>query len=392
MKNYDVIIVGGGPVGLCFAVSVAKLGLQVVVVEQQNQESLALPANDGREIAITHRSKKILTELGVWAHIPTDVISEIKQAKVLNGSSSYSLDFNASDAGEEKLAYIVSNDLIRKATFQNATKYSNISLITDVIAIDAYSTDKSAFLTLSNGDKLTSHLLVAADSRFSTIREKMGIPAKINNFGKQIIVCQMKIEGKHNHIAHECFCYGYTIAILPLCGNKCSIVLTILPHRAQLFMNMDAEEFNTEIEKLSCFKFGKMELIGKRYIYPLISVYANRFIGKCFVLIGDAAVGMHPVTAHGFNFGVQGQCNLSSKIEMALKENLFIGSQTVLARYEREHIQLTKLIYITTNSIATLFTNDKPILRNVRGVLLKLANHALPIKKIILSTLTGGKH
>lgn len=205
MKNHDVIIVGGGPVGLCFAASVAELGLQVVVIEQQSLETLALPAKDGRDIAITHLSKSILTELGVWSHIPTDVISEIKQAKVLNGSSSYTLDFNASDIGEEKLAYIVSNHLIRKATFENTTKFSNISLITDVTAIDVYSTDQSAFLTLSNGEKLTCHLLVGADSRFSTIREKMGISSKLTDFGKHIIVCQMEVEKNHNYVAYECF-------------------------------------------------------------------------------------------------------------------------------------------------------------------------------------------
>ncbi|MCL9685289.1 5-demethoxyubiquinol-8 5-hydroxylase UbiM [Legionella maioricensis] len=392
MKNYDVIIVGGGPVGLCFAASVAKLGLQVVVIEQQSQENLALPAKDGRDIAITPLSKKILHELGVWQHIPMDMISIIKQAKVLNGASSHTLDFDAGAVGKEKLAYIVSNHLIRKAAFQNATQYSNISLITDVGAVDAYSTDKSAFLTLSNGRKLTGHLLVAADSRFSTIREKMGISSKINNFGKHIIVCQMEIERNHNHIAHECFYYGYTLATLPLCNNKCSVVLTVVPHKARLFMNMNTEEFNSKIEELSLFKYGKMKQIGERYLYPLVSVYANQFVGKCFALLGDAAVGMHPVTAHGFNFGIQGQNNLSNKIKMALKSNSFIGSQAMLVRYEREHRQLTKLLYITTNTIATLFTNDTLMIRGVRDVLLKVANHALPIKKLILSTLTEGGH
>ncbi|EHL30881.1 5-demethoxyubiquinol-8 5-hydroxylase UbiM [Legionella drancourtii] len=392
MKNYDVIIVGGGPVGLCFAASVAKLGLQVVVIEQQSQERLALPTRDGRDIAITHLSKKILTELGVWQHIPIDMVSEIKQAKVLNGSSSYALDFHAKDAEQENLAYIVSNHLIRKAAFQNTTKYSNISLINNVTAIDAYSTDKSAFLTLSNGEKITGQLLVAADSRFSTIREKMGISSAMTNFEKHIIVCQMESEINHNNIAHECFHYGYTLAILPLCNNKCSVVLTISPHKARLFMNMDAAKFHTEIEKLSFFKYGKMRLVGARYCYPLISVYANQFVGKCFALVGDAAVGMHPVTAHGFNFGVQGQCNLSNKIKIALKSNSFIGLQATLARYEREHRQLTKLVYITTNSIATLFTNDSPIIRVVRNVFLKLANNAFPLKRLILSKLTESDH
>ncbi len=325
IKKHDIVIIGGGPVGLCFAASVASLGLHIAIVEKQSLQNLSSPDCDGRDIAITHASRKILTDLGVWLHIPDDAISEIQQAKVLNGASPYVLDFNARDVGEGKLASIVSNHLIRKAAFDNLKRYTNVSFITDVTAINAYSNDQAAFLTLSNGTKISCSLLIAADSRFSSIRQQMGISAKIDDFGKTIIVFQMELEKAHHNIAYECFYYGCTLAVLPLCDNKCSIVMTISPDKGDHFMTMSAERLNAEIEARFSFKYGKMKLIGKRFSYPLISVYANNFIGKCFALIGDAAVGMHPVTAHGFNFGVKGQYNLANEVKNAVKRKQHIG-------------------------------------------------------------------
>lgn len=382
------MIVGGGPVGLCFAASVAGLGLQIVIVEKQSLNNLSSPDFDGRDIAITHASRKILTDLGVWSHIPDDVISEIQQANVLNGTSSYALNFNPGDVREEKLAFIVSNHLIRKAAFENLKRYNNVSFITDVTASHAYSNEQGAFLTLSNGTQISANLLIAADSRFSSIRQQMGISAKMDDFGKTIIVFQMEIEKSHKNIAYECFHYGYTLAVLPLCGNKCSIVMTIHPDKGEHFMTMDEEQLNAEIETRLLFKYGKMNLIGKRFSYPLISVYANNFIGKCFALIGDAAVGMHPVTAHGFNFGVKGQYNLANEIIKAVKRKHHIGSKQGLIRYEQEHVRVTKPLYLATTFIGKLFTKDDLRSRCARSVVLRAANGFTPMKKLILSTLT----
>ena len=388
IKKYDVVVIGGGPVGLCFAASVASLGLNIAIVEKQSLQSLSSPDCDGRDIAVTHASRKILADLGVWLHIPDEAVFDIQQAKVLNGASPYALDFNARDVGKEKLASIVSNHLIRKAAFDNLERYTNVSFITDVTAIHAVSNEQAAFLTLSNGTKMSCNLLIAADSRFSSIRQQMGISAKIDDFGKTIIVFQMVLEKTHNNIAYECFYYGCTLAVLPLSGNTCSIVMTISPDKAHHLMTMSAERLNAEIEARFSSKYGKMSLIGKRFSYPLISVYSNNFIGKCFALIGDAAVGMHPVTAHGFNFGVKGQYTLATEIRNAIKRKQHIGSRHGLIRYEREHLKLTKPLYLATNFIAKLFTNDDLKSRCARNVFLRAANSLSPIKKLILSTLT----
>lgn len=388
MKKYDVLIVGAGPVGLCFAASLAGIGLKIAVVEKQSRAILSDPHCDGRDVALTHSSKKILMDLGVWQYISNDSVSEIKKAKVINGTSLEGLEFNPSDVGQTALGFLVSNHLIRKAVFENMQHLANISLITEVTALDAYTDDTSATIELSNGEILKGDLLVAADSRFSQIRQKMGLSARMQDFGRLIIVWEMEIEKSHDQTAYECFQYGQTLAVLPLRGDKCSIVMTICPHEGNRFIKMPPEQFNAEIEQFFSSKYGKMTLIGDRHSYPLVSTYADQFVGKRFALIGDAAVGMHPVTAHGFNFGLSGQKNLADEIKNAASLGCSIASKDLLTRYEREHKKRTKPLYLMTNSIAKLFTNDAPTFRRIRGVLLKVANRASPIKKILLSALT----
>jgi ubiquinone biosynthesis UbiH/UbiF/VisC/COQ6 family hydroxylase len=216
----------------------------------------------------------------------------------------------------------------------------------------------------------------------------MGIGTNVENFGKNILLAQMDIEHPHNHIAYECFHYGYTLAILPLLNNQCSIVMTLQPNEATTFMNMPSDQFSSEIEQRFSHKYGKMHLAGERRTYPLTSVYANKFVLPSFALLGDAAVGMHPVTAHGFNFGVQGQHNLAHEIIKAHELGLHIGSINVLKTYEQSHRVLTKPLYLATNSIVKLFTNDSPIARHARDFLLKAANYAFPIKNILVSNIT----
>jgi len=388
MKNYDIIIIGAGPVGLCFSAALSGCGLKIAVIEKQSAQAIADPIYDGRDIAITHFSKQVLDQLGVWQHIPSDQISEIKKAKVLNGTSLYALEFNASDVGKKALGCLVSNHLIRKAAFENIKGLPDVDLITDVTTEEAHSNNLSAHIKLSNGEELDCQLLVASDGRFSKIRQKMGISAKMQDFGRLIIVCQMELETYHDNVAYECFHYGSTLAVLPLCGNKVSIIMTVYQHEADILMSMWVEQFNINIEQRFSSKYGKMILKGERYSYPLTSVYADRFIGQRFALIGDAAVGMHPVTAHGFNFGLAGMHTLSTEIKKAVKLGGSIASQSLLEHYQRTHKRKTKPLYLATNAIAKLFTNDEQPSKFVRDILLKIANRASPLKKMIISTLT----
>jgi ubiquinone biosynthesis UbiH/UbiF/VisC/COQ6 family hydroxylase len=382
--NYDIIIIGAGPAGLSFARSLAKTDLNILMIEKSSIDQLSKPEPDGREIALTHLSVKLMKELGAWSHIPPEVISPIKKANVLNGNSPYFLNFGNDNSSLEALGYLVPNYHIRQALYEVVKTIENVEIMAGVTVTDV----QPGFLSLSNGENLQASLIVAADSRFSGSRRKMGIPASMHDFSRVAIVSRMEHEKSHNQTAFECFHYGRTLAILPMTGNMSSVVITVSAKIADSILNMTEEQFNLDVQQQFKSRLGSMKLIGKRYSYPLVAVHANRFVAERFALIGDAAVGMHPVTAHGFNLGLRGQNTLAKEIKDAISKNKDIGSMQLLSKYDRKHQSITKPLYFGTNKIVELFTNDTLPAKVVRSVTLRFANHFAPIKRMITNKLT----
>ena len=384
----DIVIIGAGPAGLSLACSLADTNLKITVIEKQSEKHLSSPSYDGREIALTHFSKKILQNLGVWKRISSDLISPIKQAKVLDGNSSYALHFDSHKVHKEALGYLVSNHLIRKALYKEAITKSNIKIITNTPVVSISSRKQYAFIKTSNNKIIRAPLIVAADSRFSQTRENMGISASMNDFERVAIVCKMQHIEQHNNIAYECFNYGETLAVLPLMKNSSSVIMTIPTKKSEILMKMSKEKFNTCITNKFKKKFGNMKLLSTRHSYPLVSVFADRFVANRFALIGDAAVGIHPVTAHGFNLGLRGQNTLALQIKFALKRKLDFGSLKILEKYELRHRRASKPLYLGTNAIVKLYTGDTLFSKIVRKAVLRIGNNFLPVKKKILDQLT----
>lgn len=385
--EYDIVIIGGGAAGLSFACSMMAVDVSVLVVEKSNTDAIAKPKLDGREIALTHFSVKILKKLGVWALIDQAEISELKEAKVFNGNSPSLLNFKANSA-ISALGYLVPNYQIKQALYQRVNQAVNITLQTEA-KVDhvEYQQDYSQ-VKFADGSSVKAKLVVAADSRFSKIRGKVGIPAIMQDFSKVMIVAKMTHELDHHNIALEYFDYGQTLALLPMVGNTSSVVLTLATDKAQAVLALSEADFNAKMTQDFRGELGQMQQTGERYSYPLVAVHAQTFIAKRFALIGDAAVGMHPVTAHGFNLGLRGQDILATLIQQARKSSQDIGAQSLLESFEKRHIKLTRLMFFGTNGIVALFTNDAPAVKQVRRFVLKFAERFPPIKYLITKHLT----
>lgn len=384
----DIVVIGAGPAGLSFASSLANSGLNLLVVERLSDTEIAEPAYDGRDIALTHFSQKLMQQMGVWELIPETEIFPICEAKVLDGDSPYTLQFDSEDIAENFLGFNVSNHLIRKAAYEKAKTLTNVELLTDTSVTAVQVNTGSATVSLSNGESIEASLVVAADSRFSETRRKMGISANMHDFGRVCIVCRMQHEREHHGIAHECFFYGETLAVLPLSSHESSIVITVSSSKAERIMAMNTEEFNQHVESQYSSKLGKMTLSGKRHPYPLVAVWANHFVSERFAVIGDAAVGMHPVTAHGFNLGLRSQHILATLIKEAGLAGTDIGNSDLLKTYESKHRRVARPIYMGTNAIVKIFTNDKPLHRLARKALLRFGNIFPPVRRKITQQLT----
>ena len=388
---YDVVVVGAGPAGLSFACSMADNDLKVLVVEKSSFKVISKPSPDGREIALTHNSLKILKKIGVWDFIGDSEVSPLKEAKVFDGESDSLLSFDTNKSSIEALGYLVPNYLIRLALFKKASQIENVTIQYDISVVDVKTNPSNANIVLSNGMVIKSKLIVAADSRFSEIRRKMGIPSMMKDFSKVMIVTRVSHENSHNQTALECFKYGYTLALLPLNGNVSSVVLTVSTDQSEEILNMDNEKFCDFASEGFNNKLGAMKQIGDRHSYPLVGVFSQKLRATRFALIGDAAVGMHPVTAHGFNLGLRSQDILSNSINKALNSGADIGSDNLLREYENKQIYLSKLMYFGTNGIVSLFTNDDVKVKKIRQLVLKFANRFPPVKSLITKHLTESK-
>lgn len=388
LMNVDVVIVGAGPAGLCFARALSGHGLAIRLVERQSLEELIRPAVDGREIALTRASQHTLQALEIWPHLRADEIAVLRDAQVLNGPSPFALRIAAAAAGHERLGCLVPNQAIRRAAFASVSDCADVEIVSERTITALHSSQHQISLELSDGQQLTARVLVAADSRFSETRRKLGIGARMEDFGKTMLVCRMAHQRSHEQVAWEWFGYGQTLALLPLNGNCASVVLTLSPEQMAEVMSLDAAAFAREIERRFERRLGAMQLLGERYTYPLVGVFAERFAGRRSALIGDAAVGMHPVTAHGFNLGLQSQKRLADALLDALQRGQDIGAPAVLQRYASAQQRASGPLYQATSLLVRLYTDERRPARLLRNAGLRLAQHLPPFKTALARHLT----
>ncbi|KIP98770.1 MULTISPECIES: 5-demethoxyubiquinol-8 5-hydroxylase UbiM [Pseudomonas] len=384
----DVVIVGAGPAGLCLARSLSGHGLSIRLIERQPLDAVANPPPDGREIALTRASRQTLESLNMWRHLQADEISPLRDAQVFNGSSPYALRILAASAGAERLGCLVPNQAIRRSAFAALSDCPDVELLSGCTITELQCSRHAVALRLSDGQHFNTRLLVAADSRFSETRRRLGIGARMEDFGKSMLVCRMAHERSHQQVAWEWFGYGQTLALLPLNGNCASAVLTLPAQEMNEMLTLAPDAFARNMERRFERRLGRMALIGERHVYPLVGVYAQRFAGLRCALIGDAAVGMHPVTAHGFNLGVQSQQRLAGVLLDAARAGRDIGAPTVLQRYASAQQRASWPLYQATSLLVRLYTDDRMPTRLLRNAGLRLAQNMPPFKAALARHLT----
>ena len=387
----DILVVGAGPAGLSFAAELAGSGLKVTLVERSPLEVLQNPPYDGREIALTHFTREIMQRLGIWRLIPENEIYPLRDAKVLNGQSDYQLHFpqptEARGEPADCLGYLISNHNIRKAAYEVVSKLDNVTILAGTGVKEVKTSSDEAQVILENGEVLAGKLLLAADSRFSQTRRQVGISSDMHDYSRTMFVCRMRHTLSNQHTAYECFHYGRTIALLPLEEYLTNTVITVDSDKAETIRNLSPEELAATVREQLKGRLGDMELVSTIHNYPLVGMIAQRFYGTRSALIGDAAVGMHPVTAHGFNLGLSSADILAQLVLEAEQRGQDIGASSLLEKYSSKHMLHAQPIYHGTNMLLKLFTNETAPAKLLRGLVLRASNNFPPLKKLITKQL-----
>ena len=386
--GFDIVIAGAGPAGLCLAAALESRRLRLALIDRQPLASLADPAFDGREIALTHASVHSLKAMRIWPRIEADEVAPISDVRVFNGASRRAMHIDHLDGGAGELGYLVPNHLIRRAAYETVRQMDQVTLFADTSVSEVRTEPAGVRVWLSDGRVLRAPLLVAADGRFSEIRRTAGIAARSRDFGKTMLVCRMEHEKPHGQIATEWFDHGQTLALLPLNGNQSSAVITVSASEARRLRDLEAADFNIEVERRYRGRLGWMRRTSAVFAYPLVAVRADRFTGPRLALVGDAAVGMHPVTAHGFNLGLRGTVRLARELDRAAFGRRDIGAQGVLAAYERSHRRAALPLYAATNAIVGLYTDERLAARLARQALVRIGDRVRPLKRALANSLT----
>ena len=383
----DVAIVGGGPAGLCLAKALADSGLALMVLEQNPSSALANPQPDGKEIALTHASRALLETLGIWSGLPSEAISCLKDAAVFDGESDQPMRITHADGGRDCLGWLVSNQFIKQSAYEAVADQPNLRIVNEVSVDRTSLTDRGRRVHLADGRHVDARLVVAADSRFSNLRRVTGIGARMRDFGQSMLLCRVHLEKDHEHVAWEWFGYDRTLALLPLNDRMASVVITLPHEHIERLAGLDQAAFNKEVSGLYRHRLGKMTAVGERHLYPLVGVWPDRLVDERLAVLGDAAVGMHPVTAHGFNLGLKGVELLSKQLIGAPPEQLAHPKR--LAAYQRQ-LRLASLpLYLATQTVVGLYSQNQWPVRILRRTMLRLAGRMTPFRRAVARQLTG---
>ena len=374
-RAFDIVVAGAGPVGLAFAASLAGTGLRIALVDPQREEALADPADDGREIALTDRSVAMLTTLGAWDRIPADQVAPLRRMQVLNGPSDYAMQLAPGGADGDMLGRFVPNHWLRRSLHDVVRGQPEATLLPGASVTAVRPQGDGIMATLSGGRVLEAALVVAADTRRSRLRQQQGIGATVHDYRQRMLVCPMAHPIPHHETATAWFEYGQTLVTLPLNGGRSSAVMTVGEADATDLLRLDDDAFGRELTRRYHGRLGDMRPVGGRQAVPVVTAYAARFAGRRFALLGDAAVGMHPTTAHGFNFGMLGQHALAREVRTALAAGRDVADPPALARYQAAHRAETRLFFTGAEALMRLYAaGDSLPARLLRNGALRLGN------------------
>ena len=376
----DVVIVGGGLNGPALALALAQSGFSVIVIDSLPVDTRTDPAFDGRSYARALTSRRLLQAIGIWGAVSADAQPMLKikvtDGRAGEGPGPWMLHFDHAEIEEGPMGHMVEDRHLRRALL-NGLQAGGITHLAGTTVVSQVVDGGGVSVGLADGRRLRSRIVVGADGRSSGTAQRAGIRRMGWGYDQTAIVCAVAHDLPHHGIAHQFFMPYGPLAILPLTGNRSSVVWSERTARVAQIMALDDAGFLEALRPAFGSFLGQIALVGARFTYPLGLTLAQSLIAPRVALIGDAAHGVHPIAGQGLNAGLRDVAALAEVLSDARKRGEDIGSEAVLIRFQQWRRFDTTTLAIATDTFNRLFSNDNPLLRAARDLGMGLVN-AIP--------------
>lgn len=385
---FDIVIIGGSFAGMTAALALLdKVGkLKVAVIEKNDLKNEEKEA-DGRAYAISSKSLDLFKRIGIYDELQK-VAGKIEDIKITDHKSPFFLDFIGKEVDEDEgqLGQIIENYHIYNSLRKKVLENENITLFAPNSYEDIEFSEDLVKVVLDNGKVLEAKLVLACDGRFSEIRKKYDIYTAVKNYYQKAIVFSIKHEKKHENVAWEKFLPGGPLAILPFRNqNESSIVWISKDELAQAIFELDEENFKQQLMKKMENCLGEVEVISKKFIYPLVMVEAEKFYHERLLLIGDASCGVHPIAGQGFNLAIS---NIEILADLIVQNDSVLDENLILEFNKKAKIEAKKMV-IATDILNSIFETKCGVVAVARDVGLGLINKLPKLKKVFIKSAGG---
>jgi len=387
--SFDVAIVGGGMVGATLGVALAPLKLRVALIEAIPHNAASQPSFDERTTALSNGSRRILETLGVWSSLNADA-TPIRKIHVSDQGRFGFARIDAAEQGLAALGYVVANRALGNALWSRLEESPGLKVFCPAQVSNVTAHDQAVAVEITGVPTvIDAKLIVAADGAQSAVRGAFGIEAEVRDYEQTAVITTVLPQRFHDNVAYERFTPSGPLALLPLEGGRCTLVLTLTKDAAQAALAWSDDEFLAEVQRRFGFRLGRFLKVGRRVPYPLSLTQATRTSAPRCVIVGNAAQGLHPVAGMGFNLGLRDVASLAELIAERAGPDADPGRRELLAEYDAWRSADRGGVIGFTDGLVRIFSNPLSSVRGLRNLGL-LAFDLLPPAKAALSRLSTG--
>jgi len=391
MDSADVIILGGGLIGLALASALDSSGLSAIVVDPADPEQWKNAAFDGRTSAVSSSSMRMLQTIGVADHLP-EPGCPIRTIQVADGLDPGGLAFETAE-GDEPLGSMNENRNLRAALRARAEAGRKLWLLWKSRAVAVERGEHGVMVSLEDGRKLSAPLLVAAEGRNSPTRGAAGIRIARWRYDHTAIVSVLRHERPHDNIAYEIFYPGGPFALLPMTGDKIghrsAIVWSMRSDDAAGLQSLSDEDFAVEAKAAMGGFLGETSLVAPRSTYPLGFHHAAQITSQRLALVGDSAHAMHPIAGQGLNVGFRDVAALTQVLVEGARLGLDLGDKQLLDRYQRWRSLDTLMVSMATDGLTRIYGFPGRAASTVRRLGMSVIDRIAPIKDRLMAEARG---